>query len=283
LVAGRSIDAAGRWLAKLARTCYEGCVTSPEDDSGRFGSVAFYAAIGKAFVSLCAFIPVLFAIELIDRATGHRLDSTGGIRPHHISGLDGIVFAPFLHAGFPHLYANSVPLILTGTFVLATGVKRFLGVTVFIAVVSGLGVWLTGDPNKVVIGASGVIFGYLGFLLVRGIVERSWWGIGVGLLIALLYGTQISGVLPTEGPISWQAHLFGFIGGIAAAILFRRRRARADVSGGAGPGGGLGATGGLGTTGGLGPTSGTGPTGGSGIDPTLGLPTLDLPPTSPAP
>jgi membrane associated rhomboid family serine protease len=198
-------------------------VDSPGGDPDRFGSVAFYATLGRAFVIMCGFIPVLFAIELADRGTHHRLDQLGGIVPRRWDGLDGIVFAPFLHGDFNHLYGNCAPLLLTGTFVLAAGGKRFLAVTAFIALTSGLGVWLTGSPNTVVIGASGIIFGYLGYLLVRGIVERSWWGIAVGLLIGLLYGVQIPGVLPGDARVSWQAHLFGFLAGIVAAALFRRR------------------------------------------------------------
>jgi membrane associated rhomboid family serine protease len=200
--------------------------TGAEDggDPNRFGTVAFYAALGRAFVIMCAVIPVLFAIELLDRGTNHQLDVDAGIIPHRLDGLDGVLFAPFLHANFNHLYSNSVPLLLTGTFVLATGARRFIGVTVLVALFSGLGVWFTGEPDTVVIGASGVIFGYVGFLLVRGIVERSWWGIGVGLLIGLLYGAQLVNVLPTDARFSWQAHLFGLIGGIVAAIVFHRRR-----------------------------------------------------------
>jgi membrane associated rhomboid family serine protease len=200
------------------------------EDPTRFGTDAFYAAIGRAFVAMCAFIPVLFAIEGIDRLTGDRLDAAGGIIPHHLDGLDGIVFAPFLHASFSHVLANSIPLILLGTFVLADGGLRFIWTTIFIALASGLGVWFTGDPHSVVVGASGVIFGYLGVLLMRGIVERRWWHIGVGLLIGLLYGWQLLGVLPTDEKISWQAHLFGFLGGLVAAILFRRRRPRATAA-----------------------------------------------------
>jgi membrane associated rhomboid family serine protease len=147
----------------------------------------------------------------------------GGIRPRHLSGLDGVLFGPFLHVDFPHLYGNSVPLILLGTFVLAAGTRRFLWSTLVIMLVSGLGVWFTGSPNSVVVGASGVIFGYLGLLLMRGIVEHSWWNIGVALLIGLLYGWQLIGVLPADPGISWQGHLFGFAGGVLAAVLFRRR------------------------------------------------------------
>jgi membrane associated rhomboid family serine protease len=195
-------------------------------DANRFGTDAFYAAIGRAFVTLCAFVPVLFAIEVVDMQLDGQLDRTAGIAPRSISGLDGIVFAPFLHGGFEHLVGNSVPLILMGTFVLAAGGARFVLSTALIALVSGLGVWLFGPPNSVTVGASGVVFGYLGVLLMRGLVERSWWNIGVGSLIALLYGWVLIGVLPTDERISWQGHLFGFIGGLAAAIIFRRRPPR---------------------------------------------------------
>jgi membrane associated rhomboid family serine protease len=195
-----------------------------QGDPNQFGTTPFFASIGRAFVTMCFVVPVLFVIELIDQATHHHLDRDAGIVPRQLSGLDGIVFAPFLHASFLHLYGNSVPLILTGTFALAAGGRRFLGATVFIALVSGLGVWLTADSHTYTIGASGVIMGYLGYLLMRGLVERSWWSLAVALLVGGLYGWQISGVVPNSQGISWQAHLFGFIGGVVAAILFRRRR-----------------------------------------------------------
>ena len=197
-----------------------------DDDPNRFGTPPFYAAIGRSFVAMCAVVPVLFGIELIDNLTDQRLDLVGGIRPHDVRGLDGVVFAPFLHASFQHVTANSAPLILLGTFVLAGGVKRFLASTAVIAVVSGVGTWLLGSPNTVVVGASGVIFGYLGLLLTRGLIEGTWWGVAVGVLIGMLYGWQLVALLPTNERISWQAHLFGFLGGMLAAVLFRRRRPR---------------------------------------------------------
>ncbi|MFB9177537.1 rhomboid family intramembrane serine protease [Dactylosporangium sucinum] len=192
----------------------------------RFGTEAFYASIGRAFVAMCAFVPVLFAIEFVDRLNNQRLDQEGGIKPHEIDGLDGILFAPFLHAGFDHVLANSIPLILLGTFVLAAGTARFLLTTAFIALVAGVGVWFIGDEGTVVVGASGVIFGYLGVILMRGVVEHSLWHIAVGVLIGLLYGWQLFGVLPGDEGISWQGHLCGFIAGLVAAVLFRRRRPR---------------------------------------------------------
>lgn len=220
----------------------------------RFGTESFYAAIGRAFLAMCAFVPLLWLIELINWSTGGWLSQDGGIRTRDLGGLDGVVLAPFLHASFAHVAANSVPLLLLGTFVLAGQTKRFFLITAFIGVISGLTVWVFGPANTVTVGASGVIFGYLGYLLLRGIVERRWWSVGVGLLVGLLYGWQLSGVLPGDPGISWQGHLGGFLAGLVAAILFRVPRARRPVTGTGGP-------------------SGTGKL----TDPTLAAPTLTLP------
>ncbi len=190
--------------------------------ASKFGTEAFYASLGRAFVTMCAAIPILFVIEAIDRGLGGALDVAGGIIPHHVSGLDGVVFSPFLHAGWGHLYGNAVPLILVGTFALAGGGRRFVYSTAVIMAVSGIGVWMIGDPRSIVVGASGVIFGYLGLLLTRGLVEHSWWNIGVAAFIGLLYWYQLYTVLPTDEPVSWQGHLLGLVGGALAAVLFRR-------------------------------------------------------------
>jgi membrane associated rhomboid family serine protease len=195
---------------------------SPNDPS-RFGTLAFYAALGKAFVVMCAVVPVLAFIEFIDQRLDGQLDALAGIRPRQLSGLDGILLAPLVHDGWQHLFANSAPLILLGTFVLAAGTGRFVLATLLIAIVSGLGVWLLTPPNYLVIGASGVIFGWLGLLLMRGIVERSLWNFAVAVIVGLLYGWQLVLLLPTDERVSWQGHLFGFIGGLVAALLLRRR------------------------------------------------------------
>jgi membrane associated rhomboid family serine protease len=194
------------------------------DDISKFGTVAFYASLGRAFVTMCAVIPVLFLIEAIDQGLGgSHLDVAGGIIPRRVGGLDGVLFSPFLHADWSHLYSNAVPLILVGTFALAGGTKRFIYSTAFIMLISGLGVWFIGDPRSVVVGASGIIFGYLGLLFARGFVERSWWNLGVSAFIGLLYWYQLYNLLPTDQRISWQGHLLGLLGGAAAAVLFRRR------------------------------------------------------------
>jgi membrane associated rhomboid family serine protease len=196
----------------------------------KFGTDAFYASMGRAFVTMCAIIPILFLIEALDVAIGPgTLDLAGGIIPRHLDGLDGVLFSPFLHAGWDHLYGNAVPLILVGTFALAGGARRFIWSTLTIMLVSGVGVWFVGDPNSVVVGASGVIFGYLGLLFARGFVERSWWNLGVAAFIGLLYWYQIYNILPTDRAISWQGHALGLLGGLIAAFLFRRRAGAAGL------------------------------------------------------
>jgi membrane associated rhomboid family serine protease len=194
------------------------------DDAVKFGTESFYASMGRAFVTMCAVIPLLFLIEALDVAVGPgTLDLAGGIIPRRLDGLDGVLFSPFLHAGWDHLYGNAVPLILVGTFALAGGARRFIWSTLTIMLVSGLGVWFVGDPGTVVVGASGVIFGYLGLLFARGFVERSWWNLGVAAFIGLLYWYQVYNILPTDRGISWQGHGLGLLGGLISAFLFRRR------------------------------------------------------------
>ncbi|MEV4277370.1 rhomboid family intramembrane serine protease [Actinoplanes xinjiangensis] len=203
---------------------YEWAAAARSDEAGRFGTEAFYASLGRAFVTMCAVVPALFLIEVIDIALGPgTLDLAGGIIPRSMQGIDGILFSPLLHDGWGHLYGNAVPLILLGTFVLAGGARRFIWSTALIMAVAGVGVWFIGDPNTVVVGASGVIFGYLGLLLTRGLVERSWWHFAVAGFTGLLYWYQLFNVLPTDQRVSWQGHLLGLLGGVAAAFIFRRR------------------------------------------------------------
>jgi membrane associated rhomboid family serine protease len=147
-----------------------------------------------------------------------RLNSLG-ILPHNPIGLRGILFAPFLHGGFYHVAANTVPFIVLGWLVMLRNISDFYFVSIIAALVGGLGTWLIGDPRSVHIGASGVIFGYFGYLLFRGYFERSFVAISISLVIAVTYGSLIWGVLPTRSYISWEGHLFGFIGGIIAAKL----------------------------------------------------------------
>jgi membrane associated rhomboid family serine protease len=172
---------------------------------------------------LGGFVAVMWILEIVDIVLGGALNSYG-VRPHQLIGLRGILFAPFLHGGFGHLIANTIPFLVLGWFVMLQETRDFFVVTGITMLVSGLGTWLVGSSNSVHIGASGIIFGYLGFLLLRGYFERNFPSILLSLIVGFLYGGTIWGVLPIQYGVSWQMHLFGFIGGVIAARLLARRK-----------------------------------------------------------
>lgn len=165
---------------------------------------------------------VMWVQEIVDAAIGWRLDRFG-IRPRQIDGLDGIVLSPFLHGGFQHLISNTVPFLLLGAAIALGGVRRFLGVVLIVGVIAGVGTWLTGPTNSIHIGASGLVFGFLTYLMARGVFARSLLYLLGGVVVFLIYGSVLWGVLPSPG-ISWQGHLFGALGGVAAAWLFHADR-----------------------------------------------------------
>jgi membrane associated rhomboid family serine protease len=169
-------------------------------------------------------LAVQWVSEIADTVVRHRLDRLG-VEPHTLRGLRGIVFAPFLHAGFGHLLANTVPFGVLGLLIALSGLRRLLGVTAIVTVISGLGMWLLGGTGSVHLGASGVVFGYLTYLLARGFFARRLGQIALGVLVGVVYGGLLWGVLPTDRAVSWQGHLFGAIGGVAAAWALDRRRA----------------------------------------------------------
>lgn len=145
-----------------------------------------------------------------------------GIMPRSLVGLRGIVFAPLLHGNFGHLIANTLPLLILGWLTLLRGVREFWLTTAIVMLSSGLGTWVFGAPYSIHIGASGIIFGYFGFLTLRGYFERSVGAIALSLVVAVLYGSLIWGVLPSSLGVSWESHLFGFLGGAIAARLLSR-------------------------------------------------------------
>ncbi|MCA0375704.1 MAG: rhomboid family intramembrane serine protease [Gemmatimonadetes bacterium] len=144
-----------------------------------------------------------------------------GIVPRSLDGLRGIVFAPFLHGNLQHLIANTVPFVALGWMVMLRDQRRFLPVTLYAMLGAGLLAWTLGAPGSVHIGASGVVFGYLGYLLATGIYTRSAKSIVLSLATAVLWGGLVLGIAPQSATISWQAHLGGFLGGILAARRYR--------------------------------------------------------------
>ena len=185
----------------------------------------------RSAIVMAAIVALLVVIEAIDAATNFQLDSVG-IEPRQLDGLDGVLWAPFLHANWEHLWANLVPGVVLGFLLLMA--RRFLIVTAIVWVVSGLGVWLFAPPYTVTVGASGIIFGWLTYLLVRGLFNRHIWQVLGGLVLFLIYGSVLWGVLPSDSGVSWQGHLFGAIGGVLAAwYLADRDRRRVNRQPGA--------------------------------------------------
>ncbi|GAA2422193.1 rhomboid family intramembrane serine protease [Streptomyces macrosporus] len=170
---------------------------------------------------MLAWVALLWLLEVVDVATGHSLDPYG-VSPRDTDELADVIPAAFLHFGWDHVAANSVPLLVLGFLAAVRGIGRFLAVSLTIIVVSGVGVWLTAPEHSITAGASGLVFGLFGYLLVRGFVDRDALDITVGITVVLLYGSILWGVLPTSSGVSWQGHLFGLIGGVLAAFWFRR-------------------------------------------------------------
>jgi membrane associated rhomboid family serine protease len=185
--------------------------------------------------TIISFVALLYVVEAFDQLDGHRLDANG-IRPLETDGLWGILFAPLLHAGWPHLIANTVPALVLGFLVTLAGLSRFVWATAIIWIVGGFATWLIGNMGSPCgetdhIGASGLIFGWLTFLLVFGFFIRSGSHIFIGLLVLVLYGGVLWGAVPVLnvcGGVSWQGHLCGGIAGVLAAYLLSspERKAR---------------------------------------------------------
>lgn len=173
---------------------------------------------------LGSFLGTFWVVEILDRFVFRNRLDIFGIIPRTFIGLRGILFAPFLHGGFPHLIANTIPFLVLGWLVMLQETTDFFIVTLFTMVVGGIGVWLFAASGSVHIGASILIFGYLGFLLFRGYFQRNLPSIALSIIVGVMYGGLVWGVLPTDPRISWQGHLFGFLGGVLAASAIAKEK-----------------------------------------------------------
>ncbi len=182
----------------------------------------------NALLLVAAMVALMWGTEVVDVIAGGRLDGYG-IHPRDVDGLPEILSAPFLHAGFGHLISNTVPFAVMGAAIALGGLARVALVTLIVALVSGLGTWLVASPNSVHLGASGVVFGYAAYLVTRGLLSRRLTELAVGAVVVGVWGFgMLQGLLPQDR-ISWQAHLFGAIGGVIAASLLAERSRRRDA------------------------------------------------------
>jgi len=172
---------------------------------------------------LLAIVVVMWALEIVDVALDNRLDNYG-IEPRDPDALPGIVSSPFLHAGFGHLIGNTIPLVAMGLAIALAGARRLISVTLVVGLIAGLGTWLTAAANTETIGASGLVFGYATYLMTRFFFSRRVLDLVLGLGVLVLWGASLlASLAPTPG-VSWQAHLFGAVGGVVAARVVGNER-----------------------------------------------------------
>jgi len=160
-------------------------------------------------------VGLMWIIELYNSSVGHQL-GVWGIHPRSEDGLIGILVWPFLHANVEHMISNTLPLAILSWFILLRGFKDYLIVTVGITVIAGAAIWLVARP-AIHIGASGLIFGYFGFLVAAAWYEKSIRSFVFSILTIFFYGGIVWGVFPQETHISWEAHLFGLLSGLLFA------------------------------------------------------------------
>ena len=183
---------------------------------------------GWAALIMLLLLAGMWMLELLDQLSGNQLDQLG-IHAREVDGMPEILTAPFLHAGWDHLMSNSLPFLVLGFLVLLSGLARWLIASLIIIVISGLTAWFLTPANTIILGASGLIFGWLTYLLARGVWSRRPAQVVIAVLVLLVYGGLIWGVFPSGAGISWQAHLGGAIAGVLAAWLLHRRASRQAV------------------------------------------------------
>ena len=179
-------------------------------------------------ILVAAMAALMWVLEIVDTVLNGRLDALG-IEPREVESLPGVLFAPFLHGGFGHLISNTVPLLVLGALVALSGLVRVLKVTALVVLVGGLGIWLVAPSSTIHLGASILVFGYAAYLVARGLFDRRFASLAVGVAVALVYGSALLvGLVPRPG-ISWQGHLFGALGGLVAARVLARPRREAPL------------------------------------------------------
>jgi membrane associated rhomboid family serine protease len=176
----------------------------------------------KVFTLGIALLLTLWIVFIVDALFFRGSLRNYGIRPRQLSGLSGILLGPFFHGNIFHILNNSIGIILLGSIILLRGMAKFIFVTLVSMLISGIGIWLIGSSGSNHIGYSGIIFGYFGYLLLTGIFDKKIGSILISIFTVTLYGGMIFGVLPTHVGISWEGHLFGFIGGVISAFLLSK-------------------------------------------------------------
>lgn len=245
---GKTSRPAGRWQGSDALTRQLRDRTEKRQLTGRSGdrpparwqlgagdAESVLAEARKALFVMVGFLAILWMVQIANWADHYQLTAGYGIIPHDVGRLPEIFTAPFLHFSWAHIEGNSGPLFIFGFLAAYRGVPKFLAVTLVVTITSGLAAWIFESPASLGAGASGVVFGYFGYIIVRGIFDRHLIDLMLGMVMALCFAYQFTVLVPQAG-IGWQAHAGGLAGGVAAGWLFRdRRRGKAATTVGNAP------------------------------------------------
>ena len=178
---------------------------------------------------LAVLVAVMWIVEVVNALDSNRLDAAGGLYARNVDHLWAIFTSPFLHVGFGHLIANTIPFVFMGAIIALRGAARLALITLIVVIVGGLGTWLISPGGTDTVGASGIVFGYAGYLLTRGLFDHSVSELLTGAVVGVLWGAALIASLIPQGHVSWEGHLSGALGGVIAAWLLARRDGRRGV------------------------------------------------------
>lgn len=200
----------------------------PGPGLGPVGAEQMIAEARKAFFVMFAFLVLVWAVQCANWGEGYALSRDYGLMSGHLDRLPDVLCAPLLHWSWAHIENNSGPLFIFGFLAAYRGVSRFLVLTLLVAMTSGLAVWFFEDAKLETVGASGLIFGYFGYVVLRGVFDRHLIDTLIGVVMGGSFAYLLTVAVPGTPGVSWLAHLGGLLGGVAGAWLLRDRHPRAD-------------------------------------------------------
>lgn len=179
-----------------------------------------------ALVIMAGVVALLWGVQIANAADDYGFNRFG-LKPRSVDGLWGILTQPFLHESWGHLLSNTVPLAAIGWALLLSGWRVFCFVTVVVIVLGDFLTWLVAPSGEVIVGASGLVFGWLGYLLARAYFTRRFKWIVTAVALLVFFGTLLGSLLPTvNARVSWQSHVTGLVVGVFVGWLLHPRRRR---------------------------------------------------------
>ncbi|CAM5437029.1 rhomboid family intramembrane serine protease [Streptomyces abikoensis] len=200
--------------------------------SGQVDAQRILAEARKAFFVMLGLLALIWAVQVVNWANDYALSRHHGIGPGEVSTLPGVFTATFLHWSWQHIEANSGPLFVFGFLAAYRGVARFLGLSVLVMAGCGLAAWVFGDHGTRAVGASGLVYGYFAYVVLRGLFDRHLIDSLIGVVMAGSYAYLLTAAVPGAPGVGWLGHLGGLVGGAVGAWVFRDRGRRAAPEGG---------------------------------------------------